>query len=216
MSDELRAPLVRALEAFVADLTIEKFGDPHLGFLVLLHPDRHPAIVAFSPQGADELASVTITDSTEEQEPDATYMRSFFQYSDFAVAAEALDDAKTAWKYPYKAPTERFGAYLDRKVAERWADRRDRAVTTELEKAAYEEAHKAQCPNCSRRFTERGLKQHQARSPFDGCRTATDAPGPKPPPPIRVRCPLCWKWCGPSDEMPEHMETDHAGKFVIG
>jgi hypothetical protein len=219
MSDELRSPLIAALEEFTADLVIEKYDDPYLAFVVLVHPDRHPSIVSLSGRGSHDMTILVTTQEGEEPKRSEEKGR-LFSFADFEDAAKALHNAQSAWRnfYLREDKTAQLGQHIDATVRERWQASKDRAFTAALEKAAFEESHKAQCPNCSRRFTERGLAQHQSRSSWDGCRTGDVAPPEeRPPAPHRVGCPMqTCRWTGLSDALSHHMSESHDSRYVVG
>lgn len=223
MSDELRAPLVDALRRLADDLLIGRHDDPHLGFVVLLHPDRHPSIVSLSPIGSGSYDFAKLRggkDDPPETPDDGTERHSPFTWDDLDESAKAIAAAQSAGRsFQFRTDrTQTLGLHIDAAIAERWETKRFAIMEQEMERAAFEEAHPAQCGNCDRRFTEQGLKQHRSRSPYVGCRSA-DAPPLSRPRPRRSRvwCPLpTCPWTGLDDEVGYHMTTVHAGRYVVG
>jgi len=218
--DELRKPLVEALERLTADLITGRYDDPHLAFVVMLHPDRHPTLVSLSPVGAhnfDRLVSGEKDHPTEI--PPAPGTEQPFEWRDVADAGRALSDASSAESsFQFRVDKDQtLGQHVDEKLRSRWDRTRDAEFKAHMERAAFEESHQAQCPNCSRRFTERGLAQHQRTSHWEGCRTGTAAPPERRPRRVRVTCPLprC-RWSGLDDAVNDHMATVHAGEYVRG
>lgn len=165
MSDDLRAPIVGALEKLGMDLALGRYGDPYVAFVVLVHPDQPPSIVAVSPRGQHDIAHIAYSDAEDAEQNERESSR-FFTYSDFTDAKEALHDADFAWTianyhHGRGGNKQSLGAYIVEHVREAWQRRRDRGMEREMEKAAYEATHPAVCPFCNRRFTERGLAQHR-------------------------------------------------------
>lgn len=153
MSDELRASIVRALETMAVDLVAGRYDDPHVGFLILVHPDREPHIVVLSPQGADSFEYITTaTRDTEAKAPSGL----FFTRADLEDATRALDAARLA----IVCGIPDVQGYV-RDTRTRTSDRNATAL---LERATYDAQHSARCPFCQRKFTPRGLPLHQARN----------------------------------------------------
>lgn len=220
--NELRSPLVDALERLTADLVIGRHGDPHVAFVVMIHPDQHPTIVALSPAGSHDLATMIVRPATE---PAGESRPRLFGYPEFHEAADALDDAKWAWRSfgSLVADGEEgrtLGQHIDSAVRTRWERRRDSVLASEMERAAFEESHRSICEFCLRRFTDRGLIQHRARSRWVGCRDQDARPSAervRPPAIVKVACalPEC-PWTGLDDQRSHHMETAHADRYVVG
>ena len=72
MTDELRSPLPRAFERLADDLVVERHGDPHVAFAVLVYPDREPAIVAITGRqsGAHDITTIEASDNETHDEKD--------------------------------------------------------------------------------------------------------------------------------------------------
>lgn len=214
--EELRAPLVAALEKLRDDLALGNYGDPYVAFVTMLHPDRHPSIVSLSPAGAHDMASIVVRAPGQgERPPDAPR---FFGWEELGEATRAMHDAEVGSKSaPFAVDAPALGAHMDEVVRQRWQARRDAVMDRAMQDAAFEESHPAECPNCGRRFTDAGLAQHRDRSPLDACRTGKQqAPEHRPSIPT-VSCPLrqC-RWTGRADSMVDHIQTQHGGSFVVG
>ena len=213
--DDLRSPVVDALERLTVDLAVGRYGDPHVGFLVLVHPDQHPTIITVSGRGAHDLAHMICQDDRE----GGRKRGRLFDWKDFEDASTAVRTAGSAWSgYAYRSDKSlSLGRHIDKEVRGKWQAGRDAVVKAAMDRAAFEESHQAQCPNCSRRFTERGLTQHQARARWPGCSTGTqDPPADRPAPPQRRACPLprC-PWVGLDDAVPDHLASAHQ-EYVVG
>lgn len=172
MSD-LSALLQRSLEGLAMDLLVGRHGDPHVGFVVFVYPDRGPEIIALTPAGTGRTPLSHIV-TRDEKDPESKGKDSdrFFSFEDLEDAAHGLTDAMDAlrahgslWYRRYdkeRQPGETLGQHIARHVATTWARRRDIAMNRAMAVAA--EELKPQCPHCKRRFTDRGLKMHLARA----------------------------------------------------
>lgn len=165
MSDELRAPLVKALATLADDLVVGRLGDPHVGFVVLVSADAPPVVVVLSPSGAVPLTRIQATDKEDEK----TRKRFF--------SVEELDEAETALRGAGMALRSQRYALDDAPLGERvraeieriWTRHREYPIQRALEVAAREAAEPFACA-CGQRYkTERGLKTHRSRSPYARC-----------------------------------------------
>lgn len=156
------------------DLLVGRHGDPHVGFVVFVYPDRAPEIVALTPAGTGRTPlSHIVTRDEKDPESEGKGPDRFFSAEDLQDAAHGLMDAVEAlrahgsgWYRRYdkeRQPDETLGRHISRHVASVWGRRRDFAMNRAMAAAA--EASKPQCPHCKRRFnTDRGLKAHLARA----------------------------------------------------
>lgn len=180
--DELRAPLLKALEALRDQLALgERFGDPHLAFTVLLYPDEVPAIVAITEQGICEferLASKTREQFDGEHEQGGR----FFTGEELDEAATALSAAFMAFRtFPYRKDEMKLGAHVIEHVAQVVERHRAYPIERALKEAAYEERMKWKCEGCANRYgTERGLNMHQTRTIATRCKEALTARTARP------------------------------------
>lgn len=162
MSDELRAGLVSAAERFTDDLALGTHDDPHVAFVILVHPDAPPSIVVLAEAGAHRLGRVNQKDP-DDNAPDRRGR--FFTFEDLEQATDALSAVALAVRMAsYRRPDGPFGEYLVAQIAERWHRRRDLAMSRLLGKADEERRRPVVCEGCRRRFTERGHKAHLARN----------------------------------------------------
>ena len=158
---ELRTGIVRAMESSVVDLIAGRYGDPHVGFLVLVHPDREPTIVALTPAGAHSFDHIRVGKSSEHAEPGER----FFTSEDLQEASRALPAAQLA----IVCGMDDIAGYV-RCARQRLLDSLARDT---LERAARDARLTARCEHCGRKFTPRGLPNHQARSSSCKRRRAT-------------------------------------------
>lgn len=166
MSADLRAPLARSFERLHDDLVIGRHGDPHVAFAVLVYPDREPAIIAVTAagSGAHDIG-VIVTSEREDAERKAQERGRFFTAADLAEASHALHDASFALRVAsWSAKGRKLGEYVTDEIRRQWHSRRDNSLKSELEKAERERRYGWKCEICGSGFTERGIKQHQARS----------------------------------------------------
>lgn len=184
--DDLRTGIVRAAEQFTADLLVGRYHDPQVGFVVLVHPDREPTIVALTPATAQDIRNIQTRDQ-DESEDDRRRRREgprFFTAEELHEAAGGLRQADQALRFSgfaWQEPEGRkfhLGRYIGDRIAEWWQRHRARPIEEALARAADEARRPAVCGNCGRRFTERGLTQHLRRSRWcsqDKHSAATDA-----------------------------------------
>lgn len=161
--NELRAGLVDAVEQFRADLAIGRHGDPHVGFVVLVHSDAPPDIVIIAEAGAHDISRIK---QSSPGEPPRTGGGRFFHMADLDAAANALRDAAGVIRYRSRGlgGEETLGQAIVAEIRQRWQDRIDHTINTMLAKAGDEARRSAVCDGCKRRFTERGLSAHHARN----------------------------------------------------
>lgn len=157
---DLRMQLLRSFERLHDDLAIERYGDPHVAFAVLVYPDRCPLVVAVTPVGSHDLSRMR----SRTQEQVLQRKERFFDRSELQEAGHALTDAAIAMRLTLRKPGEKLGDFVTGEIERRWRGRRDGESSRLLEAAANEAARPAICPHCHGRFTERGIKQHLARS----------------------------------------------------
>lgn len=177
MSDELRAGLVAALDRLRTRLAVGEHGDPHVAFAVLVYPDSEPTILAVTERGPVDFR--TLVDGEDEKASKDDSKR-WFSMADFSEAGDALADAELAlrmysvWKTGFDRSTvETPGGKIAEEVRRRWEDRRERPIVAALARAEEERRKPSVCEGCKRRFTERGLALHLARSRY--CPAATRA-----------------------------------------
>lgn len=160
MSDELRAPLVDALRRVTDDLLIGRFDDPHVAFLVLVHPDREPGIVVISEAGAHDVAR--LRDRRTSGPKDVARGR-LFTWDDLTDAQQALDDMRWAAKWR-EVDGPPLGKWIASEIRRRWQNRRDNATEAAMKRAAAEAKRPNVCPICRERFTVRGYPMHLAKT----------------------------------------------------
>jgi len=165
MTDDLRTPLVRRFETFATDLAVGRHGDPHVAFVVLVYPDREPAIIPVTPACSPQ--NLTLV-SAGENETHSKPAGLFFTYQDVEDAAHALRDACAAWRmFGYGSHRDSgvsLGRHIGQKVRDYWDHRKAIPMILALDAATDLAAHPAVC-DCGVRFkTERGLAMHRARS----------------------------------------------------
>jgi hypothetical protein len=174
-AEDLRAPLVDALEKTASYLAIGNYGDPHVGFLVLCHADHAPTVVCITDAGTHALDKIDtqggLTDE-EKAEREAKEIRRygskrhFFSTEDLEEAQRALDGARYAMHGYGRKEDEPLGAFMARTIAEQWEKRAARSMEAAL-KAALEAARRAaECPHCHSRYSVRGLTTHLRRAPW--------------------------------------------------
>jgi hypothetical protein len=159
---DLRGPLVKALEDLADDLAIERYGDPHVAFVVFVTADGPPRIASVTHRGRHDMA--TLVDGNSPLASKKTEL--FFGAADIVEAGLALGDAANALRYPRRKNTDQsIGEYVSGEVERIWRYRRDAEVERSMTAAARESMPK--CPHCKGRFkTDRGLKMHLARAPY--------------------------------------------------
>lgn len=163
--NDLRGPLVPALESLSVDLATGRHGDPHVGFVVFVYPDSPPQIVAVSERGTCPFDKLVTSDSKLASNKPGL----FFDHSDLSDADEALGDVRVAMNmFGYSDRGMELGEYIAQETHSRWSNRRESKLKRAMDEAADHARRPATCPKCHQRYTERGLKQHIARSWYCG------------------------------------------------
>ena len=164
MSDDLRSPLVRKFESFATDLAVGRHDDPHVAFVVLVYPDREPAIIPVTPACSPQNINLISSDRNENGRKPAGR---FFTYQELKDAAMAMGDATSAmrmFRYPTFRKSAVLGQHVGQEIRHLWDRRKAFPMVEALAKAADLAAHPAAC-DCGQRFkTDRGLAMHRARS----------------------------------------------------
>ena len=158
---ELRAGVVKALETATMDLTVGRYGDPHVGFLVLVAPDSEPTIVALTPRTAQSMKTVSITRASES--PKTQTRGRFFTIDELKEAWYAIGDIVHAFQ---EAAYSKEPPNIQARIRRGWENRREAPLRQAMAAAEAERKRPAKCPSCGRRFTERGLDMHKARSRY--------------------------------------------------
>lgn len=162
MTDELRAPLVDALRQATDDLLIGRLDDPHVAFLVLVHPDREPGIVVITEAGAHDVARLV---QSGELEPKDVAPGRLFTWADLTDAHNALEDMERAVKWRKREPdAPPLGKWIASEIRRLWRNRRDRFAEAAMKQAAAEAKRPNVCPICRERFTVRGYPMHLAKT----------------------------------------------------
>lgn len=163
MEADLRSALVGALERLGRDIAVGRYDDPHVGFVVLVSADRAPQIAVLTGHGANDMSKLGFGTSDTAAKPERA--ERWFTVEEFQEAAGAMRDTEMAMRTLQFRGEMPWSEHLAATVDDGWARRRQYPVDRALAKAADEAARPAVCTACRRRFTERGLKMHQSRSP---------------------------------------------------
>lgn len=160
VAERLSARLGERLRHLGTDVDLEHFGDPHVAFIAFVYPDREPEIVAVTDRTAQSLRHLRFGKKDEPQDSKGR----FFDYNDFKLAELAFNDADLGFIIAKDDGREELGETIQRRMSESWANRIANKIKAALTKADADAARPAVCPNCKRRFTERGINTHWARS----------------------------------------------------
>ena len=156
MSD-LRSKLIGSLERFTTRLATGDYGDPHVAFVVLVHPDREPAIVAITERGEHDFTRLEFSEGGDEDS------RRFFTAVDLKDAKAALNAAEMC--LVMRLRNIPLGEQIRAAVHRQWDAIRSWPLRKALENAEYEAAHPFVCDGCKQRFkTERGRQMHLSRA----------------------------------------------------
>jgi hypothetical protein len=158
VTDELRSAIVPRLERLAQDVTTGRYGDPYVAAIVLVYPDREPAVlIVYNGRPAYDLTK-TVSVKSDEPQPAVR-----FPLAELGEAADAVTDAYTALKYGSYSDKEP-GEVVAEKIRKHWNNRRTFAIDKTLKAAAEQAARPEVCPHCKDRFTTRGIKMHLARA----------------------------------------------------
>ena len=168
----LRGPLVEAIEQLADDVAVERYGDPHVGFVVLLSPDGPPRLAVVSDLGVATPFENVKVGKTMEQDKGRSKGR-FFTVQDLEEAAHGLMDAlhgagERRWRPDPEKP-------LSADVEAMWNRRRDAAIDRQIKATERAIRYAAECPYCHGRYTTKGLTTHIARSVYCSRRAAEAA-----------------------------------------
>lgn len=166
---DLRGPIVDALEAIVADIVIERHGDPHVAFLVLAYPDRQPEVITIGQAGYASIQNLVSRGDVEHDDDDEggghAPERAMFRPEEVSEAESALNAVAWACR-GWRGPTTGFaslGDFMTFAVKQQW-DRAREAAADLAAKVLWKEVQ-PRCPHCKTGFnTERGLNQHLAQA----------------------------------------------------
>lgn len=163
MSD-LRGPLVDRFEELARETTVGEHGDPHAAFVVFVYPDREPTVLGATRQFLYGLTGLSMSDDSDDGEGSSEA----FPFLEFDEARHAMDDAWMGLLIGRGGGylgSETVGECVSDRVRSQWERRRMDKFTAELAAADDRKKRPARCENRKRRFTERGLAMHFARSP---------------------------------------------------
>lgn len=168
----LRGPLVGAIEQLADDVAVERYGDPHVGFVVLLSPDGPPRLAVVSDLGVATPFENVKLGKAAEQDKGRSKGR-FFTIQDLEEAAHGLMDAlhgatERRWRPDPEKP-------LSADVEAMWNRRRDASIDRQIKATEHAIRYAAECPYCHSRYTTKGLKTHIARSVYCSRRAAEAA-----------------------------------------
>jgi hypothetical protein len=160
MGDDLRSAIIPGLERLAQDVTTGRHGDPYVAAIVLVYPDREPAVlVVYNGRPAYDLTR-TVTVKSDEPEPAVR-----FPMTELGEAGNAANDAYLALKYRYRGDKEP-GEKVSEQIRKHWNSRRTHDIDKTLKAAAEQAARPELCPHCKSRFTTRGIKMHLARARY--------------------------------------------------
>ena len=148
------------LERLATDIRVDRHGDPHLAFVILLYPDQPGTVLCVGLEGRPPCDMTlcrfrTPGGSSHAGDKVGTVI------SDLDEARHTLGDLYTGLRV---ARPDRGGT-LTEQVRKWMADARSmrllHAVRRHLERADYEQKYPARCEFCSRRLTTKGVTRHE-------------------------------------------------------
>lgn len=157
------------LDRLAIDTRTGKHDEPYLAVVTLIYADEPPRVLVATPEGRlpTELNNTVLPEKDEP--PNDNTRPVWFKLRDLEEANGALGDAAMGWRcYPRKTdrlvPKETMGEFIAHWIERGWARSRDFPIEQALKAAAYLDEYPHLC-SCRERFkTERGMKQHFARS----------------------------------------------------
>ena len=159
---DLRSALVPQVARLADDVAVGRHGDPYAAVVVLVYPDREPAVLMVSGgHPAYDLTLLTKSDGSGTPFPVAEFQEAIDAGYDAAFGLRVGQSRSDL----HEEPGEAIGAWIEHG----WSRRRLLPITAALSAADDEAARPAECERCGRRFTERGLPMHLSRSRW--CKT---------------------------------------------
>lgn len=169
--DDLRAHVTRGMQRLTDDVLMDRYGDPHVAFAVMLYPDAPPAVVALTPSGSGA-CDLKRLQFGQDDEPSKGR---FFTFQELQEAARGLRDAELGMLIARPTSAGTLGEQIVERVKEGWERHNTFTIDQTLKKAAVEQARPMVCPSCRQRYTKRGFPQHLRLARWCGGRVTIDA-----------------------------------------
>ena len=148
------------LERLATDIRVDRHGDPHLAFVILLYPDQPGTVLCVGLEGRPPSDMTQFRFATPGR-PSHPENKVGTIISDLDEARCTLNDLHSGLQV---ALPDRGGT-LTEQVRKWMADARSRrlmqAVRRHLERADYEQKYPARCEFCGRHLTTRGVTRHE-------------------------------------------------------
>lgn len=170
--DDLRTHVARGMKRLTDDVLMDRYGDPHVAFTVMLYPDAPPSVVALTPSGsgACDLKHLQFGKDADDSQPKGR----FFTFEELQEAARGLRDAELGMLLARPTSVGTLGEQIMERVKEGWERHNTFTIDQTLKKAAVEQARPMVCPSCHQRYTKRGFPAHLRMSRWCGGRVTID------------------------------------------
>lgn len=151
------------LERLATDLRVDRLGDPHIAFVVLLYPDRHGSVMCV---GYEDYPPIDMThlqhsnkDNPDSERTSARLPTAELEHVDQTVGD--LLEAIRSSRYRSEARNMKLSEYIDEHMTKARDSRQTYDIKRDLERADHEAKFPSPCAFCGERFTARGVKRHE-------------------------------------------------------